>query len=317
MPKLLHNTDELKAAYGAIDANFTWSNIESAVNDAETDHIEKTIGPEELTTIAGDATGDRAKAKELLVKACAHLSIYIWSQTALYRLNDASLSVAKDSGGVIISDKKLRDFRNYSHDKAFGYLDEAVFLMESRLADFPAYADSKERMDIRWTFIPTAIDFKRMVRSNLTRPALLSYLPVMQDAENQHLPLVMTPAYYEIFKERYLDGELSPAELKLLPMVQKASAHLTLCRVYEDPTVTGDDGTMVSRLGNSIDYEQRDPASAQLLAQLAGRQQENAEAALRMVKMYLQRNASDYPDYNPPVRASVEVNSKCSGLFIL
>ncbi|MGY0037638.1 hypothetical protein [Pedobacter sp. NJ-S-72] len=110
MAHLINNIEELKANFSALDSNFNWPSIKSFVEDVETDIITETIGEDTLLYFQGNLTGLTGKSLQVLqtlIRSVAYLSVLRWSQTAIFRLTDKALFVAKSADGVIISDKKI------------------------------------------------------------------------------------------------------------------------------------------------------------------------------------------------------------------
>jgi hypothetical protein len=263
MATLINDIIDLKANIGAIDANFTWKSMQSFVEDVERDIIAETIGDDALAYFANHptlATGVYPKVYVLIKRSEAYLSILKWSQTALYRFTDKALVVAKSTEGVIISDKKLRDLRNYCEETGFNFLDKAITLMEAHLDQFTDYADSAVRQTMMRGFIKTAADFDLQRSINKSRITFMSLSAIMIDVQDERLPLIMGDVFYEGFKERVLDGDLTINEKKLLPLVKKAIAFHTLARACNElPIKITDKGLLINRYNDTREYDQADP----------------------------------------------------------
>ncbi len=321
MSTLISDKDELKANFGAIDANFTWESIKSFVEDVERDIIAETIGDEALAYFAGNPTlntGVFQKVLAVLKRAEAYLTILKWSQTALYRLTDKSLYIAKNSDGVVISDKKLRDLRNYCEETGFNHLDKAIGLMEANLEQFVAYADSGVRQSLMQGFIKTAADFHLQRSINNSRITFMSMSAIMLDVEAEYLPATMGKAFYEVYKERYLDDELTSNEKKLLPLIKKAVAFLTVGKACSElPIKVTDKGLLINRYNDTKEYDQADPASAARIHFLQDDTLEKGRRKLQELYNELVANANLYPGFIAPATETHTPNDCDSGVFIM
>lgn len=315
---LINSTVELKAHFATVDGNIAWSSLKTYLEDAERDHIEPAIGPDALIYFAGNLQGlDGVKLRvlQLLQRSAAHLTILNWSQTSPFRITDKALYISKGGDGVVISDKKLRDFRSYCETAGLNFLDQAIELMEANLVQFPAYAESGTRQEQQQCFIRTAREFSRLKSIRDSRHTFTMLRPAMLEAEDHFLPVAMG-AYYQVFKERFLDDELSIAERALLPMVRKAIAFLTLATAGDLPLQFTADGIFINRYGNSIDYEQKDPAEQSRINYALADLREKGMRKVNELRQYLIDNVSSYPDFDYTPVPEEPVNDKDSGLFI-
>lgn len=318
---LINNGVELKANFGTVSLNFTWANFSSFVEDVERDTIAEAIGQEALDYFIVNLLtleGVELKTLQLLQRSVAYLSIYNWSQTALFQFEDKALFLAKTTNGAIPSDKKLRDLRTYCEEKGYNYLDRAIDLLENNLEVFAAYADSPARISNHRAFIKTAAEFSKIRTINNSRLTFLSMYSVMLDVQSERLPNFMTQAYYEIFLEKYLDDDLTADEKKVLPYVQKAVAMLTISEACKSlPVEISAKGLFINRFGNSVDYEQKDAASQAQQDKLQGDYADKGDQALNKLKAYLVDNALLLPGYIAPVVVDIPLNDQCSGLFYM
>ncbi|RVU01084.1 hypothetical protein EOD41_10745 [Mucilaginibacter limnophilus] len=320
MPNLINNSAELKANFGALSLSFTWVNISSFVEDVERDIIAEAIGFDALEyfiTNSSSLTGVRKQALILLQRSVSYLTIHRWSHTALYQFEDKALYVAKSTGGAVISDKKLKDLRVFCEEQGFIFLDKAIDLMERNLVEFPDYADSGTRQDLLQGFIKTAADFSKYRNIRSSRITFLSVYADMLEVQDQQLPNYMTPAYYAVYKEKYLDGELSLDEQKLLPLIKKAVAMLTVAEACKHlPVKVTGDGLFINRYNNSIDYEMADPAAAAQVQFLQDDHQDRGERALNKLKEFITDNPLFFPGYVAPTASNIQLNDECSGIVM-
>lgn len=321
MPMLINSIADLKANLGAIDANFNFVSIQSFIQDIERDVIADSISDDALTYFQEHLTGLSAipaTVLQLLQRADAYLSVFKWSQTALFRMTDKALYIAKSTDGVVISDKKLRDLRNYCEESGFNYLDKAISLMEANLDSFTAYADSGTRQTLMEGFIKTAIDFDYQRRINKSRLTFISIQSIMLDVQDEFLPDAMGSDYYAAFKEKYLDDELSSDEQKLLPYIKKAVAFLTISRACNElPVKVGSKGLLINKYNDTREYDQADPATSAQIQYLSEDNEEKGKRKLIELQNYLVQNALTYPGYIAPVITPVNYNDRHSSTFLM
>ncbi|MBS7565154.1 hypothetical protein KHS38_12135 [Mucilaginibacter sp. Bleaf8] len=318
MNRLLNSTEELKAHFATVDGNIKWPSFKSFEEDAERDVIEPAIGQDTIDVLTGNAgtlDGVKLQALELLQRSAAYLTVLNWSQTSTFRITDQALYISKGNDGVVISDKKLRDFRSHCETAGYNFLDKAIDLMERNLVLFPSYADSGVRQEQMKNFIRTAIEFSAQKNIRNSRVTFLAMRETMLDVEDHYLPVAMG-AYYPVYKERFLDDDLSQPEKVLLPMIRKAVAFLTIAGSGDLPLQFTADGIFVSRLNSSMDFEQRDPADQARIQYQLDDLRDKGMRKLNELRTHLIDNATAYPDFQFTAAPDVEVNSKDSGLFI-
>lgn len=319
MSNLINSAAELKANFAGLSLNFSWPNIKSYQEDVERDIIAETIGADALDYFTGNLTGlagVQLQALTLLQRSSAYLTILRWSQFALFQFEDKALFLAKTTSGAIPSDKKLTDLRSTCEESGFNFLDKAIDLMERNLDLFPSYRDSGIRQSFNQGFMCTAIEFDKersICRSRLT---FLSLFTAMLDIQEDSLPAVMTDAYYQLFKERYLDGDLSADEKKLMPFIRKAVAMLTVAEGCKQlPVKVRANGLFINRYANSVDYGMQDPAGMAQADYLREDHEEKGARWLGKLRAYMIANAGTLPGYTAPVDEDINVNDKCSGLY--
>jgi len=321
MPNLINNAADLKANFAALSLNFKWENISSYAQDAERDIIGEAISPEALAFFQANLTGlpnNQAAVLTLLQRSLAYLTILKWSQTALFQFEDKALFVAKSTTGAIISDKKLVDLRQSCEEEGFKFLDKALDLMESDLASFTEYRDSDTRAAMNEGFILTARDFSKQRSINNSRVTFMSMYYFMIDAQEAKLPDVMTPAYYALFKQRFIDATLTADELKLLPYIKKGIANLTIAAACSQlPVQFSAGGLFINKYVSRTDYEAKDPAEIARLQFLADDHAEKGERFLLQLQQLMQDplNGLTLPGYVLPVVNNVCVNKEKYGIY--
>jgi hypothetical protein len=318
---LINDAATLKANIGSIDANFTWGAISSFVQDVERDIITEAIGPEALLYFEGNLTlSDPTfqKALQLMQRAEAYIAIFKWSQFALYRITDKSLYVAKNGDGVIISDKKFRDFKTAAEEAGFNFLDKAIAVMEANLTTFAAYAASGTRATLMQGFIVTAADFHLQRSIDNSRLSFMSMHQIMLDVQDDFLPDILGAAYYPVFLDSFLDGDLTSDELKLLPFIKKAIAFLTVSRAVKQlPAKITSKGIMINKYNDNREYEQQEPAELARIEYLSDDSLEKGQRKLYDLKNFLVANSSLYPNFILPVTVTVTPNCADSGTFLM
>ena len=321
MATLINNKADLKANISALDANFTWESIKSFIEDIERDVLGDAIGYEIIAWFIDHLEGlDPLKAQvlQLLQRSEAYLGIYRWSQTALFRMTDKALYIAKATDGAIISDKKLRDLRNYCQEEGFNFLDKAITLMEKNLESFPQYAGSAARLELQKGFITTAADFNLQRSIDNSRLSFLSMYAIMLDEQDALLPRYMGADYYEVYKERFLDGDLSADEQRLLPLIKKAVAFATIARACKElPVKVTARGLFINKFNDAKEYDQQDPAEAARLDYLSDDTFEKCERKLIELQNKLIANPELYPGYVAPPADGTILNCADDGIIIL
>ena len=320
MPNLINNSAELKAHFAGLSLNFNWPNIKSYEEDVERDVIAETIGPEALEYFQGNLDGLTSVKQQVLIllqRSTAYLTVLQWTQFALFQFEDKALFIAKTASGLIPSDKKLIDLKAKCEELGFNFLDKAIDLMERNLDQFPDYRDSAIRLSFNTGFMKTGIEFSAQRNISNSRVTFLSMYAIMLEVQDECLPGAMTPAYYDLFKERYLDDDLSPDEKKLLPLIRKSVAMFTIAEACKQlPVQIKANGLFINKYLNSIDYAMKDPAGLAEKQFLQDDHEEKGSRFLGKLKDLVTELGGTLPGYIAPVVVDVQVNCKESGLYL-
>jgi hypothetical protein len=318
MPRLLSDKIELKANFAALEVNAEFGGFKSFIDDAE-DTLAEIVGYHVINGLAEakDSTDPVVKrAVTAMSRAVAHLGIYIWSKTAMYKISEGVLMLVKSEKGAIISDKKLQDLHGYCQDTGYKFLDKAIALMEANLAKFPLWAQSDERLRSRQYFIQTAGDFSAFHSIGESRITYQSLMPIMADVEERFLPVYMGEEYYLTFKELYVEEMASADDKKLLPYIKKAIALITVSDSFNRlPVQLKAGGLFIDSFTSTTEYEQKLSPDQKEKDRLRGYYFNLGESTLLKLRQYLNKNASLYPEYTPAAPGLASINTKESGVY--
>jgi hypothetical protein len=318
MARLLSNETELKANFASLDVNANFSGFKSYVEDAE-DTLADIVGYHVINSLADQKESEDPvvkRAVSFMSRAVAHLGIYIWSKTAMYKITEGVLMLVKSEKGAIISDKKLQDLHGYCQDTGYNFLDRAIKVMEGNLAKFPIYASSDERMSARRYFIQTAGDFSAYHSIGNSRITYQSLLPVMADVEERFLPVYMGEEFYMNYKEAYLNETADSDFKKLLPFIKKAIVLLTVSESFNRlPVQLKASGLFIDSFTSTTEYEQKLSPDLTEKERLRAYYFNLGESTLLKLRQYIIKNAALYPEFIPPVNTIISINSKESGLY--
>lgn len=318
MPRLLSNEIELKANFAALEVNAVFSGFQSFVDDAE-DILAEIVGYHVINFLAEQKeTEDPVikRAVTFMSRAAAHLGIYIWSKTAMYKITNGVLMLVKTDKGAIISDKKLQDLHGYCQETGYTFLDRAIRVMEGALNKFPLYEESEERLKSRSSFIQTAGEFSGYHSIGESRITFQSLLPIMADVEERFLPAYMGEEFYLTYKDAFLNETADADYKKLLPFIKKAIALLTVSESFNRlPVQLKASGLFIDSFTSTTEYEQKLSPDQKEKERLRGYFFGLGESTLLKLRTYLVKNAVLYPEFTPPAAAITSVNAKESGLY--
>ncbi|MGY0037637.1 DUF6712 family protein [Pedobacter sp. NJ-S-72] len=189
--------------------------------------------------------------------------------------------------------------------------------MEANLSLFPAYAESGLRQNLLRGFIKTA-DFSLQRNINNSRMTFLSLMEIMLTVQDSVLPHVMGQEYYEVFKEKFFDDDLSLTEKKALPLIKKAIAPLTIAQACKElPVKLNSRGLFINKFVDTKEYDQQEPADAARTQYLCDDHQEKGERRLVDLRDFLIKNAGSLPGFIPPSVISVNYNAEDSGIYLM
>jgi hypothetical protein len=301
MATLITTIDEVRQ-FATVSANMDIDNLAPHLDLIEEREIIPALGAAQFATITGTGlSGVLAQLQKLARRALVNLALY---EGAL-----GDFKVVMGDGGLRqehssnLKPAFERDTRDYIQDKFLkGYqaLDAMLVFLEeneneSALAPWKsssAYTKYKE------LFLPSAADFKKYYSLVQSRYLFIQLRPDLEAAQEGEIADTLLPTLYNTLKSTWADGTISADNRKLIPLIQRAMAHLTIANGLNKLAVKVDQrGITVYQSSSTDTVEQAIAAEQSKTQSLITRAQEEAALSLKRLTQFLQANIADYADY--------------------
>lgn len=269
------------------DASFNFKTVLPYIELAE-DDVKRVLGVEQYNELNDYYNGVNAGISELsdLLPYAQRPIIYFAFLKGLDKFN---VSIGNNGIGVIsnsnlapASEKRVENLRASIANGGWDSLEYLLQFLEENIDDYPLW-ESSDAYAYQYEFlISSARKFDELYKIDRSRLTFLEWRPTMADVELLQMNPVVGVEFMDELKTQIKADNVSAANLKVLPHLQKALAYLTAAAVKEPST------------GKSSTYgiTMRDFSLEQKQQTLS-----KGEHYLRMVKTMLDAAPDDYPTY--------------------
>jgi hypothetical protein len=305
---LIRNTEQIKQVI-VVGAQFDYERIMPYLNSGEVTVI-AVIGRDfydELDTYAGGLLQEEPVAADPLLDAVLSLlrpAIANISFADAFDLLNANISnqgfhrYENEEQGrkALFSGQELRLRGKFARDGHM-YIERCLAHLEANIADYATYAASAEYARLQKMFIQSAAVFSQSFAINANRLLFLRLQPYLQQAEDFEIAGVLGFDFFTEIKNEMPD--LSEANAKILPYIQKALAHTAIARGgYELIAEFTENGFVQWGLGtNRTNAEIQQSASERIMQHILQRAKMNSDAYVQALERYLRLNSASYPTY--------------------
>lgn len=312
---LLKTTLELKSHFSNIENDYEIKTLQSFIEDAENDLVIPEIGQElydavlaaYTLSIAEVPTAMPAKMQILhrhLQKAVSHFALYLSSDSGSFYISDSGYYVSVSAERKPVSDKKMMLFRKGRAESGYKALQHAIDYLEEQIDDelFLSYATSDQHTAAREFFINNAKTFSRYFRPvNGSVVTFRAMLDSQNESEQRYLVRILGIDFFEALKEKIIDNDLTAAEIKLLPYIQRPLAYFTVAEAIPVLPIEFDGARLfvnsLPAYGNSENVESKSAPDQTRLSSLMNKCMMTGKENLKRLTAHLVKNAADFPLY--------------------
>ena len=341
---------DFKLFYPAINRNMAWPTLEPYVKQAEECYIAPWISdafyqeielcyldlPKTEVIALCNPTGfhktkiDSIPAKDLVVYylriASAYYTIYTSMPHLNMRFGDAGLLETNPDDATPVRQWVYKDARWNALMTGYKYLDKAIALMESEIADgsveYEKYRNSTAYSVSKELLIPNADTMDGFVNIKGSRRAYIGLRPYIRKAEKLYLKPLLREQFDEI-KTQHTAGTLTTENAALLAYMQPLLAEYTIIEATpEINLVNQGDGWKV--LDTTDGMTSSKDSYKEAIQHLINKAASNADYFKAELEGFLYENITDYPTFEASdankdaastSTACIE-NSKTGGAFI-
>jgi hypothetical protein len=205
----------------------------------------------------------------------------------------------EDEGRKTAYKYQVNEFRDYYLNKGWDALERMLKFLEKNKADYPLWDNSDEATNHRSLFLNYASDFKKAFLRTISRYTFEILRPVIEEAEELAIKPLLGKAQYEDLKD-----EPSDEQKKVIPLLQKAIAHLTMSVAIRRTWVKVDGKKVVqAETLEPQGYVKEGVASMKSIASVIEEEKEFAARWLTEIKDYLEENIDTFPLYKAHIDA--------------
>lgn len=266
---LFRSTEELKTALGSLHQSMDFDTLASFVDQAELLHLQPYVGPELLAELHAALDEAPTPAQAALIKhlrrALAYYVVLEAAPMVAVAFSDLGLSEQSADRAAPARQWVYNNFVDSAGSNADTLLDTALFWLESRASEFPAWRNSDAYTVSKELFLHSAYDLSKFVNVAGSRRTYLALRPYLRRIEELEVLPLLGPERFAELKARILTPALlTPADRELWAAIKPVVAHKALAAaVAELPLQVSSAGVRVLVDNDGI-RERRAAAPAQI-----------------------------------------------------
>lgn len=199
--------------------------------------------------------------------------------------------------------RELRiEFQDIMAELGYNQIEQAFRLLYNNIndTDFEVFFTSDEYHESFGRFINNASDFNKAYPIAHSRKTYDTIKTVIDEVEEFVLKSVLSAEYFDLLKERILDDELAAEDRKLMPLIKKVLANLTVAIAAEKfkGKATSKGWIVISQESTGTEFSKNQrPLDDNQTRTVVARALEAGNGYLSSLKNYLFTHADDYPLY--------------------
>lgn len=240
---------------------------------------------------------------QLLARIQAALSqyfFYLWIPTAQLSIGDNGIRIATTDSLKTAFQWQI-DALQVSVLKAAGSaMEDLLSYMEANKASYALWVASASYTVFKECFITTTAKFTELFSPiGNSRLNFLMLRSSMKKAQEFGIQSLIGSAYYTELQTQHKANTLTPANLLVVDLIQKALAPLTMVRAISEFSISIDERGILNfnNTGSSQVLNQKQPAKDSMIFKLENRAIDDAKAYMQMIKDFLQANIVNYATY--------------------
>ncbi len=282
-------------------------NIKPFIVQATRDFIIPAIGKEQyddLNEWYNEESPDESEANELLLeKVQATLAMYAnyyWIDPGQLQIGDSGIRIATTDTLKTAFQWQIEALKTSVIKQAGSAMDDLLEFMETNKDDYELWAASTAYTQFKDCFITSAAKFTEIYSAlGGSRLNFLAIRGQMKQVEEFMLQAELSPEFYAELRGQYLANDLSDENADLIPMIQKAVAHLTMSAAFTQLVVGISENGVLSfnTTANRIVTNNREPVKDARITKLELQAEKSGKAHMVTLKEFLKKNISYYPTY--------------------
>ncbi|KAF0198400.1 MAG: hypothetical protein FD166_1453 [Bacteroidetes bacterium] len=309
---LIKNIDEVKELL-PVSTGVEFTRLKPHLEVAEENFIRPLLGNalfRELEQFNGtsvpSALKDRSEALKELLRSVQRSEIHLayWHG---YEVLNAYIS---DGGFRRIETEKIKGLFKYQEENlkeyfkitGFNGLDSALEIIEANITALDKFKESDTWKQMQGSFIPDTGTFNSIYFIGGSRLVFLRLQPFFQVIEDLSIKLVLGAENYAFIKAEMVRAEPAPHVTRILPVVRKPIAFLSVAMLMEESGADLSDKGLYfeGRMPNMMSDTIKQPAEIERVNNLVRRARGLGESYLVLLKQFLQDNAADWGGYTAP-----------------
>jgi hypothetical protein len=282
-------------------------NIKPFIDQAERDFIITAIGKfqyDELNEWYNTETpAENAALTALLAKVQASLALYayyLWIPSGQLQIGDSGIRIATTDTLKTAFQWQIDELQDSILRQAGTAMDALLEFLEENKDDYGVWATSDAYTKFKDCFIKTAAEFTTIYNAlGGSRVNFAAIKGTMKKVQDFVLIPELSAAFYDELMEQYLADDLTPENAKVIPIIQKTLAHLTMAAAITQLSAKiSENGILVFNTSASrIVSKQKEPAPPYMLTKMEQQAKADGLAYLSMLRKFLADNITDYPTY--------------------
>jgi hypothetical protein len=233
-------------------------------------------------------------------KPLAKLTLGISADRMAISLGETGYKSAQDNAAMPASSGQIWHYKEEYFNAGYNDLESLIQFLQENADDYTGWASTSEYADTLAHFINTAKDFtKYYPKLNNSRRIFANIKGCMGKIENFIIKPELGPDFYDEIKAEILASNISADTLAILPLIQAATACLTIAKALKEMVAELSNTGLVITQVPSIINRSTTAAPGSLTAMVITEAEKDGRTYLRELKKYLDTNASAvlYPTY--------------------
>lgn len=303
---LIKTIEEIKE-HLPVSIDMDFNNILPFIKVAERDYIIRIISKtqyDDLSAAYNVTTPTLTPAQTALLgrlqEAITAYAFYLWIPSGQLQIDDSGIRIATTDTIKTAFQWQIDELQKSVLKQAYSAMDDLLSFMEDNIADYTLWQASDAYTEFKDCFIQTTQRFTELYSAlGNSRMNFLAIRSSMKKIEEFMILPNISQAYYDELKAQIKANTLTPANLKVIPFIQKAVASLTISRAIAEISASIEPNGifMFSSLRSSIITNQKEPAVPYVLSKIEKSAKEDGMAYFEMLRQFLFDNISDYGTY--------------------
>lgn len=259
--------------------------------DQFTDLLEKIDDGSTLST-AEEELRDHIK------RVVANATILEWIPIGNINIQQGGFTVNQNESTRPASQYRVEELKESLWNRLQTSLDLLIKFVDDNEDDLGAYLLSDERTEAYSHFINQSEELATHVSVKVNRWLLRAMRPVLTRIEQYKIKAILSEDLFDEMIDKISTRESLGVYAPILPLVQRALAHLAFSESIEELGVQiGNSGAYIGFIRNNNDPRQTTPVDGVKLLRMIENNRRLGEVAMEKLKLHLLENASSYPLY--------------------